>query len=455
MNITFTDYIVCGFFIPLIYAFLVPFARRKYGWGITAKHFIWGFTVKLIGAIGIGLVYEYYYRFGDTFGYYRAGKFFSEIIKRDSREFMNVMLWGNHEYFSVKAYEFGFSSWYAFSPATVATARLCALINFISFQLYLPTALFFALFSFSGLWKLYRVFTELFPSLQKELAIFILFMPSLFFWGSGIMKDTITIGALGWLTYACYNLFIKKTKRLSSILIGAISLYLMYQIKPYIAMAYLPAVFAWVVFSYTKKIVNRTMRQFILMLFLVMVGVGFILMGASMGAVMEQLAIDNIMQQAASTQQNIRDFGGAGSGYSLGTFEPGVGGLFKIMFPSIIVTLYRPFIWEIGNPFSLLSALESSFFIWFTFIVFRRVGFKKVFSTIVSQPVVLYCLTFAIMFAIPVGIASQNFGTLVRYKIPCIPFYLIGFSLIHYYNLGEGVLIKKNSLYNRPVKAAI
>jgi len=448
MNITFTDYIVCAFYIPLIYAFLVPFANKRYGRGITTKHFIWGFTVKLIGAISIGLVYQYYYRIGDTFGYFRMGKFFSEIINRDFGEFMNVILLGNQEYFNIKAYEHGFSSWQAFSPATVLIARVCALINFISFNLYLPTALFFGLFSFSGLWKLYKVFIELFPSLQREFAIFILFMPSLFFWGSGILKDSITIGALGWLTFACYNLFIKKKWSVSSVLIALVNLYLMYQIKPYIAMAYLPAVFAWVVFNYTEKIQNSAMRRVILLLFIVIVMAGFIMMGASMGKVMEQLSIDNIMQQAASTQQAIQDYGAAGSSYSLGTFEPSAAGLFRIMLPSLVVTLYRPFIWEVNNAFSLLSALESSFFIWFTFIVFRRVGFRKALSTIISKPIVLYCLTFAIMFAIPVGIASQNFGTLVRYKIPLIPFYLIGFGLIHYYNLGVGVILDDKKKYS-------
>ncbi|MBK9533341.1 MAG: hypothetical protein IPO42_16435 [Chitinophagaceae bacterium] len=47
------------------------------------------------------------------------------------------------------------------------------------------------------------------------------------------------------------------------------------------------------------------------------------------------------------------------------------------------------------------------------------------------DPVILYCLLFALLFALFVGATTANFGTLVRYKIPCLPFYIIALYLIH------------------------
>lgn len=38
------------------------------------------------------------------------------------------------------------------------------------------------------------------------------------------------------------------------------------------------------------------------------------------------------------------------------------------------------------------------------------------------------------VFAIFVGATTLNFGTLVRYKIPAMPFYVISLLLILYYN---------------------
>ena len=42
----------------------------------------------------------------------------------------------------------------------------------------------------------------------------------------------------------------------------------------------------------------------------------------------------------------------------------------------------------------------------------------------------MYCFVFSVVFALFVGASTLNFGTLVRYKIPCLPFYLIALFLI-------------------------
>ncbi|MEP2024099.1 MAG: hypothetical protein ABJI85_05525, partial [Reichenbachiella sp.] len=46
-----------------------------------------------------------------------------------------------------------------------------------------------------------------------------------------------------------------------------------------------------------------------------------------------------------------------------------------------------------------------------------------------NDPIVLYCLTFSLLFAFAVGVSTYNFGTLMRYKIPVIPFYLITLTI--------------------------
>ena len=43
---------------------------------------------------------------------------------------------------------------------------------------------------------------------------------------------------------------------------------------------------------------------------------------------------------------------------------------------------------------------------------------------------VTYCFFYSLVFALFVGATTLNFGTLVRYKIPAMPFYLISIFLI-------------------------
>ena len=66
----------------------------------------------------------------------------------------------------------------------------------------------------------------------------------------------------------------------------------------------------------------------------------------------------------------------------------------------------------------------------FTLFVLYKAGPLNFIRAILKDPVILYCLLFALLFALFVGATTANFGTLVRYKIPCIPFYIIALFLI-------------------------
>jgi hypothetical protein len=86
--------------------------------------------------------------------------------------------------------------------------------------------------------------------------------------------------------------------------------------------------------------------------------------------------------------------------------------------------LYRPFLWDAKNPVMLISALENFFLMFLTIRVFFRLGPIKLFRKIFSEPLLIFSFVFAIFFAFSVGLTTANFGALVRYKIPSIPFFL-------------------------------
>ena len=64
--------------------------------------------------------------------------------------------------------------------------------------------------SFTGVWHLFRFFYEQYPHLHKQIAMAVLILPNFVFWSAGVLKDPICTGALGWMTYALYELLIKK-----------------------------------------------------------------------------------------------------------------------------------------------------------------------------------------------------------------------------------------------------
>ena len=70
-------------------------------------------------------------------------------------------------------------------------------------------------------------------------------------------------------------------------------------------------------------------------------------------------------------------------------------------------------------------------FLFLTVLFIYKNGIKSFFRIPFSDPRILMCFVFAFVFAVAVGISSANFGALSRYKIPCMPFYLMMILLMY------------------------
>ncbi len=79
-------------------------------------------------------------------------------------------------------------------PQSYAIVKIAAVFDLLTFSSYSSTAILFAVVSFVGMWMFFLTFYEQYPQLHRWLAIASFFIPSVFFWGSGLLKDTITIG---------------------------------------------------------------------------------------------------------------------------------------------------------------------------------------------------------------------------------------------------------------------
>src|SRR3954453_8897186 len=67
------DLILTPIYLALFYT-LAYWLRPKITNKATKKYFIPALTVKFIGAIGLGIVYQFYYTNGDTYNYYNQIK---------------------------------------------------------------------------------------------------------------------------------------------------------------------------------------------------------------------------------------------------------------------------------------------------------------------------------------------------------------------------------------------
>ena len=411
--------------------------RKRFTNVLTKKYFIPALSVKFLGAISLGLIYQFYYGGGDTMNYYNESKAIHEAFFDSPSTGIKLLLSADGIPDVSTAKYAAQMHWFA-AETEYFVVKVCGFLGLFCFHTYCVMALMFAIISFTGVWALYTTFLRLYPRLYKQLAIGVFFVPSVFFWGSGISKDALCMGALGWLFFAFYNIFVSNTKLLYAITMLFVAGFVLKSVKIYILISFIPPVMLWISTQYSTRIQSGFLRALVMPIMIVLgAGIGLVI-SQSVAAGNKNYDFDKIEDRAtvASSYHNSISHSEAGkgrgmgnSGYAMDDFT-GPADIPKIAPKALVIGLFRPFIWEVNNPVMLLSGLEILWITYLTFQVFRKTGVLRTFGRIGSTPLVLFCMVFSVLFAIGTAATAGNFGNLVRYRIPMWPFYVTGLMIL-------------------------
>ncbi len=433
------DYAVLPFILMIVYGAAYYYRNKYYP---TAhpfrRYFIPALSVKIIGAIFIGLIYGYYYKGGDTFNYFYHSKVINSALDESLIKWLNLVLHipnsNDIEYYTYTSQMY----WYD-STSSSYVASIGAILGLLSLNTFLSTSVLFACLSFTGCWAMFRTFSGLYPKLQRQIAISILFIPSVFIWGSGIFKDTICLFGLGWLTYGSFKILTKLDFRISNILLTTLSFIFIFQVKVYILIGFLPALIMWIQFNYSSKIKSIALKIAVNIFLTTILILGSIFFMSRFSEELGRYSLEKIVQTSNSTKNYIyRISDEDASGYSLGDFNPTVGGMLSKFPQAVNVTLFRPYLWETKKLLVFLSSIEALLFSLLTLKILFTIKLSSIWKSIRKDPTIQFCLIFSIAFAFAVGISTYNFGALSRYKIPCLPFYMLALCLIYYQNAKPG-----------------
>lgn len=430
------DFLVTPIVLLLIY--IVAYVVRPYVTdGLTRKYFIPALTVRLAGALLLGIIYQFYYSGGDTFNYHTHGSriIWEAFLNNPSDGF--ALLFSSVGDQNHIAYRYSSQILFWGDPSSYFIVRLAAIFDLITFSTYSATASLFAVISFIGMWLFFNVFVRNFPHLQRWIAFAILFIPSVIFWGSGILKDSIVLAFIGILTYAVKKLFIDRQVRIVNVMLLLVSVIVIFEVKIYVLLCFLPAMLLWIYASAFYKIRSVVLKGLLIPFVFALIVVSGYFAVLKIGEDDKRYSIENLSKTARITAYDIGFYTGknAGSGYSLGELDDSFTGMAALAPAAINVSLFRPYLWEVRNPLMLMSALESFVLLVLTvYILFKK---RMLFFRAFGDPNILFCMVLSITFAFAVGISTFNFGTLARYKIPLLPFYSLALILIYFYQRPE------------------
>lgn len=444
----FLDFIAFIFY-TLLFSILFSISRKKIKNEKLRVYHRNAFWIKVFASLCYS-IFVLYISLGDTTTlYFPEGYNLYHMILKDPSKWHFLI--GTEKDIDSSMLENPIQIGYFSDPGNFMVIRVTAILCFLTFGKYLVLNLVFSMIAFTGIWKLYRFFYDQYPQLHKQFAIAILYLPTFIFWSSGILKEPLVISALGWLTYSLYQMAYQKRNIIKNTFRVSIAIYIFSIIKIYILIGYLPVFIIFLLLKNAMLIKNTLGKILLSTIFIAGSIFIFIKVSEKMVDSLGKFAGDDLTESISMSQQNFKQQSktSEGSFFSLGVaFDGSLSSLIKLAPAAINATLFRPYVWESRNVSTLLSSLESLAIMLFTLLVLIKVGIIRFIMTIIRQPIILYCFSYSIVFALFVGASTLNFGSLVRYKIPAMPFYVISLFLILFYNNKMKVNAKEEKLLN-------
>jgi hypothetical protein len=444
--IKYYEFLLLPFYLFLFF-WVANWIIKKYYADSNLKKFLYlGLAAKMFGSIAFALMSQYFFKEGDTFMYFSGGLDFKRFLFHNFPENADLLFLPAEDYgnfYKLNAENinnFGYMS----SLGNLFTAKISGLFSLFSFDGYLLTSLFFGLFAFSGMWQLFNVFSRIYPTLIKQCSWCFIFLPSILYWGGGVMKDSVCLGSIGWLFSSFYLFFVLKKKKWVHIVIIFISAYTLFSVKSYIAFSICSVLGIWLFINSFTSISNDLIRR--------LASVATVLLVIALLFVFSEEIISQINNEAVSlisdTVKGVSknyEMANVDAGSSLtniGDVQPNLSSIISKVPIAINNALFRPYIWEARKLNILMSALENMTIMLFTLFIFFKRGFFKTLVKIFTNQLIFFCFIFSILFAILIGLTCFNYGSLVRYKLPIMPFYCFMLILLYYTDKKGNVIIK-------------
>ncbi len=388
---------------------------------IERKWVVIAFLSKVVGGIFLFVIYRYYYdpTDSDIFHYFNDGLIIHSSFFEKPTDFLRMVTGINantpdlHHYYTSCCYWLK-PYYYNLPNDNLIVIRANALFCFLSMGNFHIHNLFFSFLGFIGLWALYKAFSPDLSSRHILLFLCVFCFPSVWFWTSGALKESLMTAIFGFLIYF-FRSWLKKPTVLSTIAILVLS-YMMKTSKYYVLMSALPAMCAavWIKFcpcwALPKFIITHAVLFAIAYFSKYVTGVDL---------------VEAICNKQLCFISMSEDLGNVGSFVYLPPLDNGLVSMIVNLPNALHNSFFRPTIFEAKSATMLMAAVEN-----IMIVALLIVGILFLRPKNFTNRDVWYCLSFIFIFFALIGLTTPVLGALVRYKVPALPFLGIAVLLL-------------------------
>lgn len=209
------------------------------------------FLLKIAFGLALVWIYTHYYtdrKTADIYKYYDDARImYSAWQKGDYGDYLRMVFGISNDspHFDSNYYT-KMNHWYRqYDYGTYndnhTIIRFNALVMPFAFGSFYVHTVFMCFVSLWGLTALYRAFAGFLPYKTKALFIAVFLIPSVLFWGSGVLKEGILLFSLGFFMYSFFQVFIHKRDIVLNLVMLVLAVFLLLINKQYLLIATAPA----------------------------------------------------------------------------------------------------------------------------------------------------------------------------------------------------------------------
>ena len=394
--------ILVGIHLSVIYFLSFWICKRQ---DPQLQTYFWlGLILKLSAGIGLGLLYRHHYHKGDTLLFFDDASKLTNVFWNDPYSYFNFLV--NDE---SKALITLVNT----QSRSLFFVKIVSFINLFTGSNYWITSLYFSFVSFLSAYLLFQKITTSFAGSKYAAAIAFLFFPSVVFWGSGIIKESLAVAGLFILARVYVTLITNKKPIRWEWLLALISVIIVWRLKYYWIAVFIPVAITTLLVHFSTKggglKTNIKILLWILFFLLFCCGVSFVHPNFYLENFLLVL-VDNYNQFInISPQENVIRYQLEATWLSVFQNAP----------LALMAGFFRPFIWEAHNLMQMIVAIENLFICALVAVALIRlpsVGRSPHRLLIFSAVVYIVILCFFL------SLSTPNLGTLSRYKTGFLPF---------------------------------
>lgn len=393
--------------------------------GIPRRYILMVFALKLLCGFALALLYSEHYSdrsTGDTYRFfddakviYDSGsegwdvyaKLLTGIGMEEDEQAMAAYSEMTH---LERSYPVGFYN----DNKTIIRAN--ALIMLFSGGHYFVHIVFWCFASLIGLTAILKVLVRYYP--RKKVAMFcsVYLLPTVLFWGSGVLKEPILILGLGLFFRGIFRWVYGefKPRNIGGLLVGAALLILT---KGYVFFALLPAVAGLILAkSFPRKNFYLLFAiPHLLLIFIILTG----------KFIHPELNITEKLRLKQEAFYNVAKDADSGSTIDLPEIKT-TADVFLNAPNAMVVSYLRPWPWNWNKLLYIPAALENLLLI--LVLAAMAWNFRKPYG--LGIPVIAFGISFAFTLGILIGEVVPVLGAVVRYKLPSLIFiFVVAFAL--------------------------